>query len=147
VPAAHGRQATIASDSAFVVVGCGWHSYDRTVAAEPDLRILQANERTLLAWIRTGLAAMAFGFVVARLAMWLHVEHPERETPLASWLGIAIVALGTACHLVGATRFCRARRAIIDGRDIAPSAVGPVTLAVFVAVMGLATVAYLATTD
>lgn len=116
------------------------------MAAAPDLRILQANERTLLAWIRTGLTAMAFGFVVARLAMWLHIEHPERETPLASWLGIAIVALGTACHLLGASRFRRARQAIIEGREIAPSAVGPVSLAVVVAMMGLATIAYLAST-
>ncbi|KAB2893150.1 MAG: DUF202 domain-containing protein, partial [Kofleriaceae bacterium] len=45
----------------------------------PDLRILQANERTLLAWVRTGLALMAFGFVIGRIAVWLKLEHPERS--------------------------------------------------------------------
>ena len=75
---------------------------------EPDPRILQANERTLLAWIRTGLTLMAFGFVIARVSVWLHLEHPERESPLATWLGIAVVGLGTACHVVGAVRYASA---------------------------------------
>ena len=64
------------------------------MADEPDLRFLQANERTLLAWVRTGLTLMAFGFVVARLSVWLHLEHPERGSDsMGAWLGIAIVAL------------------------------------------------------
>lgn len=36
--------------------------------AAEDPRIRFAAERTLLAWLRTGLALMGFGFVVARLA-------------------------------------------------------------------------------
>lgn len=110
----------------------------------PDLRILQANERTLLAWIRTGLTLMAFGFVVARLSVWLRVEHPERdEGSLGSWLGIAIVALGTACHIVGAIRFVSARRAIVEGRSIQPGVTGPVAVAVAVSAIGIAAIAYL----
>jgi putative membrane protein len=117
------------------------------MSAEPDLRILQANERTLLAWIRTGLTLMAFGFVVARLAVWLHIEHPERDTPLASALGIAIITIGIVCQILGAIRFVQARRAIIEGRTIAPSAVGPVVLTTIVAVLGLVAIVYLAATD
>ncbi|MBA3463381.1 MAG: DUF202 domain-containing protein [Deltaproteobacteria bacterium] len=113
--------------------------------AEPDLRILQANERTLLAWVRTGLTLMAFGFVVARMSVWLHVEHPEREDgALGSWLGIAVIALGTACHIVGAVRFVLARRAIIAGRSIAPGAAGPVAIATLVSALGIAAIGYLA---
>jgi putative membrane protein len=36
-----------------------------------DLTDYLATERTLLAWIRTGLALMGFGFVVARFAFFL----------------------------------------------------------------------------
>lgn len=116
-------------------------------ASEPDLRILQANERTLLAWIRTGLALMAFGFVAARLTVWLQLEHPERNGSFPAWLGILILALGTACHVIGAVRFVQARRAILDGRSIAPGTAGPVAVAALVAIAGLAAMAYLAMTS
>lgn len=113
-------------------------------ASEPDLRILQANERTLLAWIRTGLALMAFGFVAARLTTWLRLEHPERDASFPAWLGIAVLALGTACHIIGATRFVQARRAIVEGRAIAPGSAGPVLIAALVTTAGIAAIAYLA---
>jgi putative membrane protein len=114
------------------------------MASEPDLRILQANERTLLAWIRTGLTLMALGFVLARLTVWLQLEHPERKADVTSWLGIAVVALGTACHFVGATRFLRARRAVVAGESHTPAATGPIAVAALVTVIGIAAIVYLA---
>lgn len=109
----------------------------------PDLRILQANERTLLAWVRTGLTLMAFGFVVARLTVWLRLEHPERgDGTFGSLLGIAIIALGIACHVLAAIRFISARRAIVEGRSLQPSATGPVAIAVLVAGIGIAAIGY-----
>ena len=113
---------------------------------EPDLRFLQANERTLLAWVRTGLTLMAFGFVVARLSVWLQLEHPGRNNgAMGSWLGVAIVALGTACHVIAAVRFVAARRALIAGRTIQPSATGPVAIAALVAVLGIGSILYIVT--
>lgn len=110
----------------------------------PDLRFLQANERTLLAWVRTGLTLMALGFVVARLSVWLQLEHPERDHgSLGSWLGVAIVALGSACHPLAAARFVAARRALIAGESIQPSSTGPVALALLVAGLGIAAIVYL----
>ena len=111
---------------------------------QPDLRFLQANERTLLAWIRTGLTLMAFGFVVDRLSVWLQLEHPEREDgSLGSWLGVLIVALGTACHLIAAVRFVAARRALVEGKPFLPSYTGPVVMAALVAGLGVAAIVYL----
>jgi putative membrane protein len=111
---------------------------------EPDLRFLQANERTLLAWVRTGLALMAFGFVVARLSVWLQLEHPERDNGSSgSWLGVALVAAGTACHVVAAVRFVAARRALIAGHSIRPSATGPVAIAALVAALGIGSILYI----
>ena len=114
------------------------------MSEEPDLRFLQANERTLLAWVRTGLTLMAFGFVVARLSVWLQLEHPERGLgSTGSWLGVAILALGTACHAIGAARFVAARRALIEGRSIQPGASGPVAVAALVAALGVASILYI----
>ena len=64
---------------------------------EPDLRFLQANERTLLAWLRTALALMGFGFVVARFGLYLRMlaDHPINPTHRAAstssspWMGRA----------------------------------------------------------
>jgi len=105
-------------------------------APEPDLRILQANERTLLAWLRTGLAMIALGLVVARVTLWLHLEHPTTRAPGWSWIGIGAMALGAACCALGAGRFVVARRAIVDGRLHIPGAIGPVVVAVIIAAAG-----------
>ena len=121
-------------------------SYD-LIVAEPDLRILQANERTLLAWIRTGMAAMAFGFVVSRLTLWLHFEHPLRETPVGTRIGLVIVAFGIVCPLFGAARFRQAQRAIVEDRSIVPSTVGPLSVVAFLTLLGIATLIYLAVTE
>lgn len=113
---------------------------------EPDLRFLQANERTLLAWVRTGLTLMAFGFVVARLSVWLELEHPERDSgSMGSWLGVAILALGTISHAIAAARFLAARRALVAGRAIQPGATGPVVVAALVAALGVASILYIVT--
>ena len=113
---------------------------------EPDLRFLQANERTLLAWVRTGLTLMAFGFVVARLSVWLQLEHPEHDKgSMGSWLGVAIVALGTACHAIAATRFLTVRRALIAGRSSQPGSMGPVVVAAMVGALGVASILYIVT--
>jgi putative membrane protein len=81
----------------------------------PDPRVYFAAERTLLAWLRTGITVMAFGFVVARFGLFLRMlagpGAAPPETRLSSWLGAALVALGVAATLGGAVqyqRYCRA---------------------------------------
>jgi uncharacterized membrane protein YidH (DUF202 family) len=44
----------------------------QTTEPPDDPRVPLAAERTLLAWVRTGLALMGFGFVVARFGLFLH---------------------------------------------------------------------------
>jgi putative membrane protein len=61
-----------------------------------DPRVFFAAERTLLAWNRTGLTLMAFGFVLERFGLFLHVlrqdpAHTGRD--LSFWIGIAFIAL------------------------------------------------------
>jgi len=61
-----------------------------------DPRVFFAAERTLMAWNRTGLTLMAFGFVLERFGLFLHMlrqdpAHTGRD--LSFWIGIAFIAL------------------------------------------------------
>ena len=47
-----------------------------------DPRVRYAIERTLLAWVRTGLALMGFGFVVARFGLFLHEIEAVRQNAM-----------------------------------------------------------------
>jgi len=60
-----------------------------------------AVERTSLAWIRTGLALMGFGFVVARFGLFLQqIQIAEQHVSsavssgLSLWFGTALIAVG-----------------------------------------------------
>ena len=73
-----------------------------------DPRILFAAERTFLAWIRTGLASMGLGFVVARFGLFLremasanHVP-PSHHSGFSLYIGITLVALGIMINMVSA---------------------------------------------
>ena len=81
-----------------------------------DPRIFFASERTLLAWIRTGLTVMGFGFIVARFGLFLNLlaaEHvplsasSESMTRLSNGIGIALVLFGTAFMIFAAIQHRR----------------------------------------
>lgn len=87
--------------------------------AEPDLRFLEANERTLLAWIRTALGLLGLGFAIAR-ARALLGDHPNARS---SWEGVVLAGLAPWVLAVGVVRFRRAHEAILTGAP-APRGVG-----------------------
>ena len=66
-----------------------------------DPRVFFAAERTLLAWIRSGLTVIALGFVVARFGLFLSLltgmEHAQSSHPhwLSNALGTALVIMGS----------------------------------------------------
>ncbi len=63
-----------------------------------DPRVLFAAERTLLAWSRTSLTLMAFGFVIERFGLFVHMLTPQASSPLqrtySFWIGLAFIILG-----------------------------------------------------
>lgn len=109
-----------------------------------------AAERTFLAWIRTGLALMGFGFVVARFglflqALWLGQSNlPVRPYGPSFWFGTALIALGVIVNIVCALNHVRLVRELNSGRGTynRPSwlAIG---VALILAVVGVAMATYL----
>lgn len=120
------------------------------VNAKAGLSDYLAAERTFLAWIRTGLALMGFGFVVARFGLFLKQLELIQHAPSAAsyglslWFGTALIALGVIVNIVSAWHHLQLTRQL-DRGESAPSR--PSTLAVlfafFLAAVGLAMAIYL----
>ena len=72
-----------------------------------DPRVLFAAERTLLAWNRTSLALVAFGFLVERAGLLISILAPERtqHAVLSFWLGLAFIALGAVSAVYSAQQY------------------------------------------
>jgi putative membrane protein len=74
-----------------------------------DPRVLFAAERTLLAWQRSAIALMGFGFVVERFGLFLQMamhepdSGPQRSFSLA--FGVFLLLLGAAVALISARQF------------------------------------------
>jgi putative membrane protein len=111
-----------------------------------DPRVAQANERTLLAWLRTGIGLMAFGFIVARSSSWMSAltGRGATEGGAFAWIGIALIALGTLFSVLAGVEYVRVRRAILERRPIATGSSLPLLLVGLVAVAGLVMAAVLA---
>jgi uncharacterized protein (DUF302 family)/uncharacterized membrane protein YidH (DUF202 family) len=109
-----------------------------------------AAERTFLAWIRTGLALMGFGFVVARFGLFLQevqvMQHAAQAQSygLSLWLGTALIAAGVLVNLLAAWHHLRLVRGLDRG---ATSASHPTTqalaVAFFLALVGIVMAIYL----
>ena len=123
-----------------------------TIGAMSDPRVYFAAERTLLAWIRTGITVMGLGFVVARFGLFLVLMSPPgpaHEAGISQWrsntLGIALVLIG-ALAILAAVRNHRHFVGALPAGDqpLAPMPWLTLLVALAVAVIGLFLAAYLA---
>jgi putative membrane protein len=97
-----------------------------------------AAERTFLAWIRTGLALMGFGFVVARFGLFLRamqIGQPDfqpRAYGPSVWFGTVLIGLGVVVNVTSAWSHVRLVRELKRGGSALEK---PSTLAIIVAVL------------
>jgi putative membrane protein len=118
-----------------------------------DPRVFFAAERTMLAWIRTGLTVIALGFVVARFGLFLSLLGAASPAMAATqhhhWLsntvGIALVLLGTAV-VIAATYNHRAflRRLPVEDMPSLPLPWLTTFFSLAIAICGLVLAIYLA---
>ena len=110
-----------------------------------------ANERTFLAWVRTAIAVVAFGFLIERFDLFLRfaardVAHatPPAHTGLANFIGILFVVIGLAMIVISAVQFFRTKKDIDSPEEVrAPRGRLDVTLSGLLALLGLALLLYL----
>ena len=87
-----------------------------------------ANERTFLAWVRMGLAVIAFGFVVEKFNLFIQsmalstsldaaqrLQLERLSGPLGCYEGLALMLLGLVVIVVQTVRFARTGQALDDG--------------------------------
>jgi putative membrane protein len=95
-----------------------------------------ANERTFLAWVRTGLAVLAFGFVIEKFSLFIvtmatassldasrRLQLERLAGPLGRYDGLALILLGMVLVVTAATRFIRTERLLADEEPHSASSV------------------------
>jgi putative membrane protein len=81
-----------------------------------DPRVLFAAERTLLAWQRSAIALMGFGFVIERfglfLAMVMHQSEIATQRGFSLMFGVLLLLLGAAVALISARQFLQVAKGL-----------------------------------
>lgn len=107
-----------------------------------------ANERTFLAWIRTGLATITFGFVIARFGLLLRELTLKSSIPSGSAIhystiiGVTLTVLGVILMIFALLNFLNIRRSI-DNESFHPSTGFTIILTILASLIGLILAAYL----
>jgi putative membrane protein len=116
----------------------------------PDPRVFFASERTLLAWLRTGIAIVGLGFVVSRFGLFVHLiaaqsAHPGVAAGYPHLIGVVFVGIGSLSMVAATVQHGRFIRALpkID-RPVAYSRTWALWLAGLVSLASLALAVYLA---
>lgn len=108
-----------------------------------------AAERTFLAWIRTGVALMGFGFVVARFGPFLQAlragtqEIPVPSSGLSLAFGTALIIIGVVVNVLSAWKHVRLVRGLNTNVEYNRPSAAAIGVAVALAAIGLTLAIYL----
>lgn len=112
-----------------------------------------ANERTFLAWVRTAVAIMAFGFVIEKFDLFLVALAPQAALKqiaphgqkFANAAGLAFIAIGVIMIVLAGVRFTATAKAI-DAEDVkaSPGERLDVALAALIGLLGISLFLYMA---
>jgi len=112
-----------------------------------------ANERTFLAWVRTAITVMAFGFLVEKFDLFLrymglsigaHAPHPPPRA-FGALAGLSLIILGMLMMVVATVRFLQIARNIdVAEQHLAAGSKLDIALAVLLTLLGASLFAYLA---
>jgi inner membrane protein YidH len=110
-----------------------------------------ANERTFLAWVRTGAAIVVFGFAIGRFAIAMRqltalVGHPVRTAGLSVWMGAGSIVAGVMLVVAGLAWY-RKTRAQLDGGTFQPAGFVLDLVTILTVVFGLVLAGYLIYTE
>lgn len=112
-----------------------------------------ANERTFLAWVRTAVAIMAFGFVIEKFDLFLVALAPQAALKqiaphgqkFANAAGLAFIAIGVVMIVIAGIRFTGTAKAIeAEGTLPSPGERFDLALAALVGLLGAALFLYMA---
>ncbi|MGH6673783.1 MAG: YidH family protein [Xanthobacteraceae bacterium] len=112
-----------------------------------------ANERTFLAWVRTAIAVMAFGFVIEKFDLFLKALAPQAALAqiaphgqkFANAAGLAFIAIGVVMIVISGIRFSRTAKAIdAEETSASPGERFDLALAVLIGLLGASLFLYMA---
>jgi putative membrane protein len=111
-----------------------------------------ANERTFLAWVRTAIAVMAFGFLIERFDLFIKFATPQvaqqqlapHGQAFANVAGLAFIAIGVAMVVIAGFRFARTAKSIESEQEVpSPGERFDIALAVLIGLLGISLFLYL----
>jgi putative membrane protein len=110
-----------------------------------------ANERTFLAWVRTGAAIVVFGFAIGRFSIAIRQltalqGHPVRTAGISVWMGSFTIVAGVTLVVAGLVRY-RKTRAQLDAGTFEPAGFVVDLITVLTVLFGLVLAAYLIYTE
>jgi uncharacterized membrane protein YidH (DUF202 family) len=115
----------------------------------PNRRVHMANERTFLAWVRTSIAIMAFGFVVEKFSLFvkqmgyfLGREATPPQPGYSAIIGIVLVGLGLVMGVLSFMRY-KAVEKQIENDTYKPSPILSVMLLLSLLAIGVFLILYL----
>jgi putative membrane protein len=106
-----------------------------------------ANERTFLAWVRTSVAIVVFGFAIGRFAVAMRQltafqGHASKATGFSVWMGTISIIAGLVMVVAGLVRY-RTTRAQLEEGKFEPAGFIVDLVTILTVLFGLALAGYL----